>query len=114
VAEAEVDGARRLLGVARLTGDGTSHRAEYAVLVGEAWQGKGLGKLLTEYCLRNAHRVQVQEVHGFTQRSNTRMIRVFKRLGFQLDAADDPTLLVATKQLYTSKMPSNTAGDEGP
>jgi len=113
VAEAEVDGARRLLGVARLTGDGTSHRAEYAVLVGEAWQGKGLGKLLTEYCLRNAHRVQVQEVHGFTQRSNTRMIRVFKRLGFQLDAADDPTLLVATKQLYTSKMPSNTAGHEG-
>lgn len=111
VAEATVDGERRLIGVARLTGDGSSPRAEFAVLVGEAWQGRGLGKLLTDYCLRNAHRVQVQEVFAFTQRTNTRMIRVFQRLGFQLEAAPDPAMLMATRRVGFSP-PQSVGGGQ--
>jgi acetyltransferase len=99
VAEATIDGKRQLLGVARLSGDGHRHAGEFAVLVGEAWQGKGLGNRLTEYCLRHAGRIQVDEVYGVTQRDNQRMIQVFKRWGFRLEPASDPTLLVATLRL---------------
>ena len=69
------------------------------MLVGEAWQGKGLGNRLTEYCLRHAGRIQVDEVYVVTQRDNQRMIQVFKRWGFRLEPASDPTLLVATLRL---------------
>jgi acetyltransferase len=99
VAEANVDGARRLLGIARLVNDIDTKRAEYAVLVGEPWQGKGLGNLITEYCLKHVDRGQVHEIYGVTGRTNTRMIRLFKRFGFDMGPASDPTLLLATKQL---------------
>ncbi|MEX2092566.1 MAG: GNAT family N-acetyltransferase, partial [Pirellulales bacterium] len=112
VAETNSNGVRKLLGVARLAGDGSSRRAEFAVLVGEPWQGKGLGTLLAEYCLRHADRVQVQEVHAVTGRMNTRMIRVFKRLGFEFSPAADPTLLMVTKRLPVTAMAPATAGSE--
>lgn len=99
VAEALVDGRPRLVGVARLVTAPESLRAEYAVLVGEPWQGQGLGNLLTEYCVRNVDRGRVREIYGVTGRANTRMIRVFKRYGFELGPASDPTLLLAVKNV---------------
>ena len=80
VAEANVDGKKKLLGVARLVSDGSGERAEYAVLVGESWQGRGLGNLLTAYCLRHAGRIQAREVYATTGRSNARMLRVFQAI----------------------------------
>ncbi len=99
VAESEVDGSRRLWGVARLVRDVASGRAEYAVLVGEPWQGRGLGNLLTGYCLKHLDHGQIHEVYAVTGRTNVRMIRVFQRYGFDLGPALDPTLLLATKQV---------------
>jgi acetyltransferase len=98
VAEATVDGRKRLLGVARLVGDPATGRGEYAVLVGEPWQGKGLGNLLTEYCVHHADRIQASEIYGITGRTNTRMQKLFRRFGFQLDTDSDPTLVLATRK----------------
>jgi acetyltransferase len=99
VAEADVDGERRLLGVARLVCDLDTGRAEFAVLVGDAWQGKGLGTLLTQYCLDNADRARVQRITADTGRMNSRMIKIFKHYGFDLEPASDATLLQVTKTL---------------
>jgi acetyltransferase len=99
VAEAQIDGRKRLLGVARLVSEVGTPRGEYAVLVGEPWQGRGLGKLLTRYCVDHADRIQVREVYGVTGRTNTRMLRLFKRFGFDLGPEADPTLLLATKTM---------------
>lgn len=41
---------RRILGVGRLTADPTRTVAEYAVLVQDDWQNRGLGGILTDYC----------------------------------------------------------------
>ncbi len=99
VAETNVDGARRLMGVARLVSDVGRERAEFAVLVGDPWQGKGLGNLLTAYCLKNADRTQIHEIYAITDRTNARMIRVFHRYGFDIGLGSDPTLLLATKAI---------------
>jgi acetyltransferase len=99
VAEANVAGARRLLGVARAVTDVNSGRAEFGILVGDPWQGKGLGNLLTGYCLKNVDRTQVREIYAVTGRTNTRMIGVFRRFGFDIGPADDPALLLATKSI---------------
>ena len=49
VAELESgDGSKKLAGVGRLVADPAHLRAEYAVLVADPWQRRGLGNLLTE------------------------------------------------------------------
>jgi acetyltransferase len=99
VAEANVDGRRKLLGIARLVSEVGTGRGEYAILVGEPWQGRGLGGVLTRYCIEHAQRVGVRELYGITSRTNTRMLNLFRHYGFEIaPAADDPTLLVATRQ----------------
>ena len=99
VAEAVVAGQRKLLGVARLVRDPGDSRAEFAVLVGEPWQGKGLGNLLMKYCLKHARRIDVRHVYGITGRTNERMLRVFKRFGFELHPGADPTLMKAAREV---------------
>ena len=94
VAEAGQGADRKLLGVARLVADSTG-RAEFAVLVGDAWQRRGLGHVFMDYCLRNVDRARVHEIYGITARDNERMIKVFKRHGFQLVPGPDATMLKA-------------------
>ncbi len=98
VAEANIDGKKKLLGVARLVNEAGTHRGEFAVLVGEPWQGKGLGNLLTRYCVVHADRIQVREIFGVTGRTNSRMLHLFRRSGFDLGPGSDPTLVLATKR----------------
>jgi len=50
VAEKQEGDRRRLLGIGRLTADPSRSVAEYAVLVQDDWQNRGLGGLLTDYC----------------------------------------------------------------
>jgi acetyltransferase len=106
VAETQIDGQRRLLGVARLVPDNETGRAEFAVLVGDAWQGRGLGTLLMKYCLDHLDSDRLQSIYGETTRDNTRMIRIFKQHGFQLGPAADPSLLRATRAVDQPHNPS--------
>ena len=99
VAEANVNGARKLIGIARLVSEPNASRAEFAVLVGEAWQEKGLGNRLMKYCLDHASSIQAREVYAITGRSNTRMLRVFRRYGFDLGPDADPGLILASKTM---------------
>ncbi len=99
VAEAEVGGNKKLVGVARLVSEPGTQRGEYAVLVGEPWQGKGLGNQLTRYCVDHADRIRVREIYGVTGRTNTRMLRVFRHYGFDLEPESDSTLLMATRKI---------------
>jgi acetyltransferase len=97
-AEMNLDGERRLIGVARLVSDVDQHRAEFAILVGDVWQGKGLGTLLTQYCLKHSDRIGIAEIYATTARDNVRMIRVFRSLGFHVLPSSDSTLMDATKR----------------
>jgi acetyltransferase len=99
VAESRDAAPRRLLAVARVVSERESDRAEFAAFVGDAWQGRGLGNMLMAYCLEHLDRARVHTVYADTRRDNTRMIRVFERYGFKLEASPDPGLLRATKTL---------------
>ena len=99
VAELHAPAGNRLIGVARVTSNPDSRRAEFAVLVGDAWQGKGLGKLFMSYCLENVDRGSVDAVYAHTVRENWRMVRVFERFGFILTSNPDPMLVTATKTM---------------
>jgi acetyltransferase len=85
VAEIEEDGVPVLIGVARLESSGDGEWAEYAVLVGDPWQGRGLAELLTTACLAIAQTTGLQRVVAETTADNTGMLAILKHHGFKLE-----------------------------
>jgi len=84
VAETCVDGVRSLLGVAQLLADPAHEAAEYAVLVADPWQSKGLGGAFTDCCLRLAHAWGVRRVLVEFLPGNMRIIRILEKRAFDL------------------------------
>jgi GNAT superfamily N-acetyltransferase len=84
VAEVCVDGSPLMIGVAQLLADPSHEAAEYAVLVADPWQSKGLGSAFTDCCLQLAHawgigRVVVEFLPG-----NMRIIRILEKRAFDM------------------------------
>ena len=84
VAETCVSGARSLIGVAQLLADPAHEAAEYAVLVADPWQSKGLGGAFTDCCLRLAHTWGVRRVLAEFLPGNMRIIRILEKRAFEL------------------------------
>ncbi len=84
VAEIQLDGEQQLLGVGRLVADPNHETAEYAVLISDNWQQKGLGSLLTDYCMRIAKSWGIKRVVAQTTTDNQRMIAVFQKRNFDI------------------------------
>ena len=89
VVEQEDKGVRQFLGVGRLIADPGSATAEYAVLIRDDWQNRGLGGLLTDYCLEIARKWGLKRIVASTSSDNHRMIAVFSKRAFQV--VRDPT-----------------------
>jgi acetyltransferase len=96
VAIDEESGTDCMLGVARIIGDADGKTGEFAVLVGDAWQGKGIGSNLLEKCLSIAEKQGFESVHGIVLRENRNMLALGKKLGFSIerDAVDGDNELV--------------------
>ncbi|MBN2055648.1 GNAT family N-acetyltransferase, partial [bacterium] len=84
VAEVVLNGERSLVGVGRLIADPDHEVVEYAVLVTDAWQNKGLGGVLTDCCMAIAERWGLRRVVAQTTTDNPRMIALFRRRGFEV------------------------------
>jgi acetyltransferase len=82
VVETREDDRRRLIGVGQLITDLNHETAEYAVIVPDPWQGKGVGALLLDYCLVLAARWGIAEVVAETDPENMRMLSLFHKRGF--------------------------------
>jgi len=78
-----------MLGVARIIGDPDGKTGEFAVLVGDAWQGKGIGSNLLEKCLSIAEKRGFETVHGIVLRENRNMLALGKKLGFEIKRDPD-------------------------
>jgi acetyltransferase len=74
----------RMLGVARIIGDPDGKTGEFAVLVGDAWQGKGIGSSLLEKCLSIAEKHGFNTVTGIVLHENKNMLALGKKLGFEI------------------------------
>jgi acetyltransferase len=99
VAEVEEDGQRRLIGVGRLVADANHEAAEYAVIVADRWHGRGLGGLLTDYCLEVAKRWGIKKVVAETSKDNARMLATFRNRGFEFNERADQEVVLVSKSL---------------
>jgi len=71
-----------MLGIVRLMGDPGATKAEFAILVGDPWQGRGVGAALLEHCLSIAADKGIKEVWGYVLPENTTMIALGRKVGF--------------------------------
>jgi len=64
--------------------DPNHEAAEYAVLVADPWQGRGLGGAITSFCLQIAHEWGIGRVIAEFLPDNMRMIRILEARKFNL------------------------------
>jgi acetyltransferase len=88
-------GESRIIGVGRLTQIHATHDAEFAILVTDQHQGKGLGTALLGHLLDIARAEGVQTVMADMLSENRDMQRVCEHYGFKVDYVDQTQLLHA-------------------
>lgn len=91
-------GQHEILGVGRFS---TINRteAEAAVLVSDRWQGRGLGTELLASVARVARQEKYQQLCAEILRDNLPTQAIFKKVGFKLQAMDDPSSVSAVLEL---------------
>jgi acetyltransferase len=72
----------RMLGVARFMSQPGGDKAEFAVLTGDPWQGKGIGVLLMEHLISIARERGMETLYGIVLAENTHMLALARKLGF--------------------------------
>ena len=75
---------REILGVGRLFKNPSRNDAEFALLIADPWQGKGLGTELLKLLVRLGRRSQLERIVGHILDANTAMRRASERVGFKL------------------------------
>jgi acetyltransferase len=60
--------------------------AEFALVVGDAWQGRGLGRALLERLVRAAREAGYTALYGHILGANREMLELAERLGFAVDS----------------------------
>ena len=73
---------KRIIGVGRLMGEADRGKGEFAVLVHDDFQGRGLGFKLTDVIIGIAQEKGLREISGYIDANNRRMLRVVEELGF--------------------------------
>ena len=93
------EGKEQMSATARVISDPDGKRAEFAVLVGDPWQGKGVGVRLLERCLGIAKERGIETVWGIVLHENTGMQALARKLGFKVSRTDEPGELELTIDL---------------
>ncbi|MCS7095015.1 MAG: bifunctional acetate--CoA ligase family protein/GNAT family N-acetyltransferase [Thaumarchaeota archaeon] len=84
IAEYREDGKVRNIGVGRLIMQPDRKRAEFAVLVADDFQGKGLGTKLIDTLIEVAQERKISTIYGIILPDNVRMINLAKKMGFTI------------------------------
>src|ERR1700694_271327 len=90
IATTPVQGRERQIGVARYVKESSPGDAEFAIVLSDDWQGRGLGTRLLVSLLVAAKSHGVRRLVGTTLSENDGMLGLGRKLGFQLWAESRP------------------------
>ena len=88
-----------LIGVARYVLEKDNKTAEFAIVIADAWQGRGIGRRLLAKLSDIAGRRGVKRLYGDILAMNRPMLALATKLGFKLSRHEDPTLTRAALRL---------------
>jgi acetyltransferase len=96
VAEEKKD-KRRIIGVSRLILEPGRERGEFAVVVGDEWQGLGLGSKLVDYIIEIGKDMKLETIGGDILSRNLKMTRLCTKKGFKIEPVDKDTVRAVMK-----------------
>jgi len=108
VAELPEEGRRKILGVSRLSLEADGKHGEMAFIIGDRWQGLGLGTKMVDYVLDIAKEMGVENVYAIMLPDNYRALSLTKKMGFKLEYLTDCTvkgMLNLAEEAATPKCP---------
>jgi acetyltransferase len=96
------DGVEQFVGVGRYVVDAVTLSADVALVLADAWQGRGLGRRLLATLLEHAQTAGVREAVGVVLATNVAMLRLARSMGFAMSAEPgDATVMRIRRDLRT-------------
>ncbi len=105
-------GEERLLGVARLMVEPSGLQGEFAVVIGDPWQGLGIGARLLQDILAIGEERGMEEIWGLVLAENKSMLNLARKLGFSIKPFDDPGVYRAALRLSGAESEREGGGIE--
>jgi len=96
VAEVTEGGRRREIGVGRLIAEPDRKRGEFAVVIADQYQAKGLGRKLVDMLINIAEERRFESIFGVVLRDNAPMLSLCREMGFSLHPEEDYTRVELT------------------
>jgi acetyltransferase len=90
VAVLEDEGGEREVAVCRYITLPDGESCEYAIVIADAWQGRGLGRILMTTIIDAARERGLKTMIGWVLAANTSMLRLCADLGFAATPDEDP------------------------
>jgi acetyltransferase len=88
------------IGVARYVIDPDRADCEFAIVVADTWQKRGIGTRLMNALINHLQVSGIKQISGSVIRSNSAMLKFMKKMGFEeTNMPDDSSTLLVTKQL---------------
>ncbi|HBL23891.1 MAG TPA: hypothetical protein DDZ40_07205 [Deltaproteobacteria bacterium] len=84
IAQIESEGRRIMIGGVRLISDPDPHKAQFAILVRDDYQGMGLASKLMEAMIDIGREKQLGEIYGIVLSENEKMLAVCRKAGFKV------------------------------
>lgn len=91
VGEVKEHEKRRIVGIGRLIIESDFKRGEFAVVVHDQYQGKGLGYKLVDMIIGVAQEKGLEKIYGIVLTDNKAMLRICNELGFRIRNLQDGT-----------------------
>jgi acetyltransferase len=94
------DAGEEEIGVARYVIDPDRANCEFAIVVADTWQKRGIGTRLMNALINHLQVSGVKQITGSVIKSNSAMRKFMKQMGFtEANIPDDPSTLSVTKHL---------------
>lgn len=84
VAEIVQDGKKEPIAVARIAPEPNTNTAEFAIIIVDEWQGKGLGGKMTDYMIMVARDLGFEKLYALLFSHNVMMHEIFRNKGFKI------------------------------
>jgi acetyltransferase len=85
------------IAVGRYAPNEDGETAEFALVVADAWQGKGLGRILLERLREAARKAGYKALYGSILGLNREMLELVERLGFVVDSREGAGVIVVSR-----------------
>jgi acetyltransferase len=92
VAELDEKDYKRILGVGRLSIEPDGKTGELAFIIGDQWQGQGLGTKVVDFVLEIAKEMHIEAIYAIMLSDNHRALNLTKKMGFKHEYLADGTI----------------------